>query len=73
MGKPEEIRRIAVKNLLDSKGMIELGRHRTTRGQQFPHTGDASHLLGFTHPTQPLINRLDSQIISCYHHSGQVK
>jgi hypothetical protein len=28
MGKPEEIRRIAVKNLLDSKGMIELGRHR---------------------------------------------
>jgi len=54
MGKADEIRRIAVTNLPDGKGMIELGCHRTARGQQFPHAGDAGHLLGFAHPIQPL-------------------
>jgi hypothetical protein len=58
MGKAEEIRRIAVTNLPDGKDMTELGSHRNARGQQFPHTGDAGHLLGFAHPTQPLINHL---------------
>ena len=73
MEKADEIRRIAVTNLPDGEGMIELGRHRNTRGQQFPHNTGAGHLLDFAYPTQPLINRLDSRIISCHHRSGQVE
>jgi hypothetical protein len=40
--------------------MIELGRHRIARGQQFPHTEDAGHLLDFAHPN----NRCSTVLIA---------
>ncbi len=73
MGKACYIRRIAVTNRRMTKIMIELGRQQNAFGQQCPHTGNAGHLLGFAHPTQPLISHFDSWIISCRHDSGQVE